>query len=256
MNNKGFSVKNVALITSTIAPQSNAFALKHNDPNRRLEDYIKSLIFYIEVLKKGTFDKVIYIDNSGFDLSKLEDMVDEHGVKSSFEFISYTSNIDPQDKNRLFLELNLIKYGIENSSFIQNNNDINIWKITGRYIVKNIEKIVEGTSNITDDLIINHRNYPYKVLDLYLVRFNPHVCESFLFPNIDLFDSKEDGEVTLRNIMDTDPPANISIVKRFPCVPLLNGTRGFDGAEYGQGKDLVKYYVRSIMDRLLPFFWL
>ena len=56
---------NIALITSTIAPAANTSQLQRRDSQDRLSDYKVAFDFYTRCLQSGTFDYIVYVDNSG-----------------------------------------------------------------------------------------------------------------------------------------------------------------------------------------------
>jgi len=155
-------MKHVALLTSTIAPNQDVYALQIKDPTERLNQYKKAFSKYLKDLEEGTFDHIVYVDNSGYSLDELVKLARESELFNRVEFISYTSEIDVNNKSRFFLELNLINYCIANSSIIKSNPDCMIWKITGRYLISNVKDIVSLSKNKKFELCINFRNYPYK----------------------------------------------------------------------------------------------
>ena len=246
----------IAFITSTIAPKANTFALKVVDPTERLQQYLSSFRFYVTQLA-GVFDKIVYVDNSGYALDDFAAIAEQEGVSNKVEFISYSSDINPEGHSRFFLELNLIDHFFSNSLTLKENPEHMIWKITGRYMIKNIASIVSPAKKKTNaDLILNHRNHPYKVVDFYLIGINSHAYQTLFANNIDNYQGKKDGEIILREHIESLAPSTLNVIKRLPTVPFIVGIRGFDGATYGQGKDLIKHYLRRIANRLLPFLWI
>jgi hypothetical protein len=54
-----------------------------------------------------------------------------------------------------------------------------------------------------------------------------------------------------------EPPIpNIKIVRRFNQTPLIDGYRGADNQNYSEGKNLGKFYIRSIACKLFPWLWI
>jgi len=250
-------MQHIALMTSTIAPKANTFALKVIAPSERLQQYLHAFRFYIKRLQTGIIDNIVYVDNSGYALDDFVAIAKEEGVQQKIEFISYQSDINPKGHSRFFLELNLIDHFFKHSITLKEHPDHIIWKITGRYIIQNIHSIISLVKKRgAADIIINHRNYPYKVVDFYLIGINSHAYQTLLANNINDYQGKKDGEIILREHIERTPPSTLHIVKRMPSVPFIIGSRGFDGAIYGQGKDRLKHYVRRLSNRLLPFFWI
>jgi len=246
----------ILLITSTIAPAADTFALKVVNSRSRLDDYKSAFLFYCQALKKNAFDRIVYVDNSGHPLDELEEIAVKEGVDSQIEFISYQSNIDPKNNSRFYLEINLIDYFYKNSKFLKDHPDSIVWKVTGRYLIKNIGKIISASNDANNDLYINCRNHPYKVVDFYLVGMSSAAYSAIFSNNLALYKGTTDGEIILREYIDKTDTSQLKILTRFPVVPRILGTRGFDGNKYGGAKDLTKYYFRSILNVLMPSLWL
>ncbi len=245
---------NIALITSTISPTSGVFALKVTDPSQRLNDYKTAFRFYCNALKSGTFDYIVYVDNSGYDLSSLTGIADELGVLDRIEFISYVSDVEVESNSRFFLEIHLIDYSLKNSHLINTHSEAMIWKITGRYLILNIESILSKWKDYYN-LYINHRDYPKKVVVFYLIGFSRQAYDILFKNKKTLYQGKKDGELILREYLDNlDNSAGLRIQHRFASIPRISGVRGFDGAKYGGVKDSIKYYIRSSLNKLIPFF--
>ena len=87
---------NILLLTSTIAPRPDTHALVRSDPDLRLQDYLRSLEFYLQQLADGVFDTLVYVDNSGHSLASLAELAQKKGVFAQCEFISYESDMPAQ----------------------------------------------------------------------------------------------------------------------------------------------------------------
>lgn len=244
---------NIALITSTIEPKQNVFELKRNSVSDRLKDYETSFTFYCGLLKNGKLDKVVYVDNSNYSLSSLESIARELNVTDKVEFISYQS-FDSPELSRFFLEINLLKYGMNTSRTILEANNPVIWKITGRYLIKNIDKII-GEFNQNIDVLINFRNKPYKVVDFYLVGFTKTGFD-YLIKDLSLYEDKPYGELTLREKLEKNNQINFKVKTRFKNIPRIFGVRGIDNQSYSNPINNFKYYIRVILNRFFPQLWL
>lgn len=245
---------NILLITSTIAPDSGVLSLKRINVKDRLDDYKKAFSFYCDQLKKNIFSNIVYVDNSGYDLDELKKISNEKNVQSKIEFISYKSNINCSN-NRFYLEINLIEYFYQNSKIIKENISCTIWKVTGRYLIKNISSIIIKSKIKKYDFYINNRNYPYKIIDFYLVGFSLSAYKIIFSDNLGLYEGAKDGEIILREYLNNKIP-DLNILRRFPVVPRIIGIRGFDGGQYGGLKDLTKFYLRSLANIICPSLWL
>lgn len=246
---------NIALITSTIAPDPNVHQLVRTNVADRLADYKVAFAFYCDQLNAGVFDRLVYVDNSGYDLREIEDIAREKGISERVEFISYISKISPNN-NRFYLEINLIDYFVKNSLTLRNHPKGMVWKITGRYLIANIKSIIARCNGKPADFYVNMRNRPYKVVDFFLVGFNLAAYEALFLNNLAMYEGLHDDERALRRYLDADAPPSLRIRKRLPVTPRVIGVRGFDGGRYGGWNGTVKFYIRLIFNKALPFFWI
>lgn len=248
-----YFMQKIASITSTIKPDPNVFLLKRTSVEDRLSDYETCFKFYCGLIKDGSFDNIVYVDNSGYPLSSLEKIATDLLVRDKVEFISYLSKDSPMN-SRYFLEVNLIQYGMKNSDLIQNSENPMIWKITGRYLIKNISKII-GNLDKNYNIHINFRNKPYKILDFYLVGFNKKGFE-ILVQNLDSYEGIVDGEIILRNHLETLDQNKLKINSRFKAIPRVIGVRGHDNKSYNNFISDSKYLLRVLSNWIFPNRWI
>jgi hypothetical protein len=52
------------------------------------------------------------------------------------------------------------------------------------------------------------------------------------------------------------PLEGLKVQKRFNIIPFIDGARGLDNQNYPEGRNLRKYYIRSIANKLLPWLWI
>lgn len=246
---------NIALITSTIAPDLNVHQLVRTNVADRLEDYKVAFAFYCDQLSAGVFDRLVYVDNSGYDLRGIDDIAREKGIIDRVEFISYKSNISPNN-NRFYLEINLIDYFVKNSLTLRDHPTGMVWKITGRYLIANVSKVVARCNAKPADFYVNMRNRPYKVVDFFLVGFNLEAYKELFLNKLAMYQGLHDDERALRRYLDANAHPSLSIQKRLPVTPRVIGVRGFDGGRYGGWNGTVKFYIRLISNKVLPFLWI
>lgn len=244
----------ILLMSSTIAPNvKGSFLLKVTDPMVRLGHYLKSFEFHCHIVRDGAFDRLVFVDNSGYSLDPLREVARRAAVADRTEFISYTSLLS-SEKSRYYLEMKLICHAMQHSATISASPAAKIWKMTGRYVVANIARIV--TSSPSDvDLHLNLRNYPDKTLDTYLIGYRAATFSRHLGKDIEDFDNARNGEDVLREKIDAGAFGDVKICPRFKYTPRLYGVRGYDGAEYGGAKGKLKYLFRASLNRMAPAIW-
>jgi hypothetical protein len=248
-------VRNIALITSTISPDPGVVGLQRVNPRDRLDDYIKGLTFYCECLSENVFQKLVYVDNSGYPLDDLIDVARFRQVSSHVEFISYKSAVSPRN-GRFYLELNLMNHALNTSLFLNENREDVIWKVTGRYLIKNVGSIIAKCQKLPRcDFYVNCRNYPSAWADFYLVGFDTAAYQKIFSANLHLYEGNINGEAILRSYLDSEAVSNLKVLRRLPSVPRVVGVRGYDGAKYGGLLDSAKFFARSAFNAVLPSFW-
>jgi hypothetical protein len=123
-------MKTAILITSTVNPNG-MINLNLSNPGERLEQYIKSVNFYID---NTDFD-VIVCDNSNYDYSEKLDK------SNKVEFLSFDGN-HVKNRGKGYGECEIIKYALENSSIIEKMNEHDrLIVITGRIIINNLKNL-------------------------------------------------------------------------------------------------------------------
>jgi hypothetical protein len=249
-------MKNIALITSTIAPDPGVVGLQRTNVQDRLEDYIKGLTFYCECLDRNVFQKLVYVDNSGYPLDDLVSIVAARRLAARVEFISYKSTVSPKN-GRFYLELNLLNYAMKTAAFLNEAHDDVIWKVTGRYLIKNIGRIIANCRNHPQyDFYVNCRNHPAGWADFYLVGFTAPAYSRVFSSNLHLYEGIVNGEEILRRYLDSEAVSGLKILRRLPSVPRVVGVRGYDGGRYGGMVDSAKFLARSALNAVLPGFWI
>ena len=246
--------RQILLITSTIAPSKDTFQLVVLDAEERFRQYLSAFRFYVSLLAAGVFDKIVYMDNSGYPLDALEKVARESGVADSVEFLSCVQKF-PGKNSRYFLEMKLIDRAMAESKFLNFDRDAIIWKVTGRYIIRNAATLVASWPKGAD-LYIHHRNVPYPVVDFYFFGFVRQTYDRHIGSGIEQFEGPEDGEKILRRRIDAGDFQDVVIHKRFIATPRLEGMRGYNGTSYGGPSYFLRYMIRAVANRLSPNWWI
>jgi hypothetical protein len=220
-------MKNILLLTSTIKPKSDQPQLKLTDPQSRLEDYRNALAFYSNALKEGTIDRIVFVDNSGYDLKSLK----ESFPSTQIEWLSFYGLDYPPAYHRGYGEFALIDYAFANSDTLRalSPDDV-IWKVTGRYIVKNLKRVIcyaPKQFNLYCDIkkhwvdmgVMAWRFAGYKqLIEGVSENFKTEMAPELILARLIREQSKSGG-----------------IVTTFLWLPLMIGRRGTDGGHF-QGK--------------------
>lgn len=258
INRKGVSVT-VLLLTSCIAP--NAAMPNHIqfNPQERLEEYRRSLLFYIDAVPQKVA-KILFCDNSGWSLRSLEDLQDQNtrpDLKLFFE--SYKSPVDPKNgKGRS--ELELIDHAMQRFS-VELQDDPIIWKVTGRHRLVNIAKMVETQP---EDLsfyadfrslpLIGNRLGANHAIDMRAFAFRRDGYERYLKGRW------EEAWVMVEKYLFAEIYPDIGCISevypRLRSQPIFIGSSGYDGRDYSSMGYRAKNAIRAALRRLAPGIWI
>lgn len=138
---------NVLFLPACIAPNKGVSFLKREDHKIRLKDHVDALNYWIENSKEF---KIVFIDNSNFPKEELRKYVPKIDI---IEYLSYDGRQDSVGKGTGSGEINIFKYGFNNSKYLNSANII--VKCSARYTFKGIEKFI---MNETYGLVGNFKN--------------------------------------------------------------------------------------------------
>lgn len=255
------TTQKILLMTATVTPPQNAANLARTDPQARLQDYTQALKFYLSLIHQG-IDKIIFAENSNSDLTSLEEIITQKKLKDRVELLVWYGLDYPPSYSRAYGEFKLIDYVMNNSQTIRNlqENHAIIWKITGRYKVKNLTEII--TRQPKDfGLYINFRNLPRAWADMYLIAWSIKGYQSYLqevYPQLKI-EQKESSqgispEELFRVLLKHKKIDEVKLVSRFNTIPIIDGIRGFDGQNYSEAYG--KLYLRRLAIHLFPWLWI
>ena len=245
----------ILLLTATITPPSGAVRLARVDPAERLADYREALAFYLRKLDQGAFRGIVLAENSASDLTALRDIAGDRVAEGSVEFLSFFGLDYPDGNGRAFGEMRLIERAMCESRLIASASpEEMIWKVTGRYVVRNIERLLSIPSGI--DICCHCRNFPMRWADMFLMGWRKGVYGSTLAhaaERVKEGDSNESAEVKFRCLVDRWAQS-MHVSRRFAEPPLIVGVRGFDNARYHQQR--LKELLRRTVSRVAPWIWI
>lgn len=174
--------KTCILLTATIDPKG-VVLTKRNDPLVREQDHIDALTRWGQL----PFP-VVFCENSGYELGKIRSMVGKQ-TKADIEILQFDGQNFPKELGKGYGELNTIKYAITHSQLI-NNSDYVI-KVSGRYFIKNIEKIAKALLLHQDTYVMVDLQKNLGFADSRVFGFKPSFISDYLSKRQDLLnDSK------------------------------------------------------------------
>ncbi|MCX4188430.1 hypothetical protein [Methylophaga sp. OBS4] len=218
------SMRNIVLLTATIRPKVDQPKLALTNVDERLADYRKALRFYTEKLKSGIIDNIVFVDNSGYDL---DDIKKEY--PGGVEFISFYDLDYPKGYHRGYGEFRLIDYAHDNSVTLARLGDADhVWKITGRYIIKNMERVIRFAPEHVDVYVNSRGNW----IDMEIMSWSAKGYSSYIRNAWQSFAGRMPPELKLKEIIDNHLPDGVRVVDTFYYPPFVIGRRGTDVSSF------------------------
>lgn len=245
------------LLTATVTPPSDALNLVRMDPAVRMQDYLGALEFYL-ALPASVIDRIVFVDNSLSDLSKVEALVQRFPDKK-VELISFSGLDYPSSYGRGYGELKLLDHALASSKLIAAMPAAEtFWKGTGRLKLLNIARLIK-TAPKTYDLYCDLKNRPIRWMEL---RFFSCSASGYRRLLKDTFHSvREDkeihaAEVIMRGLIE--PKLHDSmVIPRFRSQPWVEGVQGAYNTNYAHGyRNRAKFLGRRAVRKLVPGLWI
>jgi hypothetical protein len=104
---------------------NNCYALERSNPNERYQDFITSLIKWLD----NTDFRLVIVENSNIDLTFLDILKQQYSNR--IEYFSFDGNTYPRHFGKGYGEMLTINYAIDNSKFISEVDYV--FKCSGRY---------------------------------------------------------------------------------------------------------------------------
>jgi hypothetical protein len=253
------SSESVLLLTATVTPLAGLPALARTDHKVRMNDYMQTLGAYLDLLERGVFRAIVFVENSGAELSVLERMVKARGLAAQVEFISFDGLVFDPAKGRGYGEFLMVDHAMSQSSMLLLHPRATVWKCTGRYVVRTLEAIVCHAR--AGDLYCHCRDYPAPWCELYLLGWTRKGYEAVLrgaYRNLanDVVKGVHSTEEVLFRAMVDSAPESVVVKRRFRRLPRVEGVRGWNNASFDAGWNSPKNLLRRIFIRFLPFVWI
>lgn len=241
--------RHLMLLTATIQPDPRVPNLQVRSALDRQRDYLETL-HWATSSTTSLFDGVVFAENSGADLSPLRTVLSS--VKP-VEFLSLPPSTKPE-AGRAYLETQLVLDAFDRSESLRDTS-ATVWKLTGRYQIRNASAIAAHSPADTQ-LYFNLRRIPRRFADMQFYGIGPGGVAPLAEILPSLLELGPAPEVELYNTLMRLRARGMPISVRFSHEPDLVGTRGFNGVPYGTGRDGLRRRVAAMAHRAFPPLWL
>lgn len=213
------------IITGCIAPPLNIQNLQIRDIDQRLNEYKESISW---ALCDTPFQRVIFCDNSGYDLSTLGGYKDiAIKKKKELEILSFKGDSEKVSlQGKGYGEGEIIKYVLENSILMSKCDCF--YKLTGRLKISNIKKILDKSAN---DIYFN-LNYPYH--DMFDTRFYKISVDYYKKYFLNVYEKVNDANTNWLERVFFNTARDNKLLGKIKCYPypVFVGNSGSTGLKY------------------------
>lgn len=233
-------IENIVLLTSTIQPKLDQPQLVLSNPLERLEDYRKALIFYSSLLNENIIQKIIFVDNSSYDL---KDLIAQFS-NPAIEFISFYGLDYSSSYHRGYGEFKLIDYAFDHSTFIKNSrNEAVIWKVSGRYIVKNFKTVIKLAPRSFDLYLDTRKNW----VEMSVMAWNSVGYQKVIKNVCEEFKTGMAPELILAKKIKSAATGGAKIVNPFTWPTYLIARRGTDGKYFESRFTPINFLIKALL---------
>jgi hypothetical protein len=243
-------------LTATITPPPAAVA--RNDPQRRMNDYLDALKFYL-TLPTNIVDRVLFVDNSGSDIKCIERFVRSRVTDKVVEVISFDGNDRAVSYGKAYGEFKLLDFGLEHSELL-GEEDI-FWKVTGRLKFTNLREMIAAVP-AEYDLLCDLHNVPVvgtgkcfgnRWMDLRVFSCSVKSYRGLFAGKYERLGPRMNQEILYDVVMAAK--SHMDILPRFPIQPLIEGVSGRYNRAYHSGLQRIKTAIRCGLRKFAPFIW-
>ena len=238
--------ENIVLLTATITPRANQQNLKLADPIDRLNDYKLALGHYNKLLENGVIDRLVFVENSGYDLVELSNIYPNPRI----EWLSAYDMNYPITFHRGYGEFRLIDHAMKNSlSIVSSHPAAIVWKVTGRYIIENLPRVIRFAPKRFDLYCDSSDRWT----EMSLMAWTKFGHERLLQNVWELFSSGMAPELILAPLLLNVTGTECVVVREFCWPPLVIGRRGTDGGQFAGSLTRWKFRA-ALLPKLIRVF--
>lgn len=229
-------------LTATIDPGGMTL-LERKDPITRENDYLRSIKKWIN---EDSQYKIIFCENSGYDLKKIKLEFDK-SKKKQYELLQFMGNNFNKKRGKGYGEFLIFKHALKYSTLL---NDCDyIIKVTGRYFIKNISMIIDRI-NISDDVYVYaDMKRDFTFTDSRLFIFKPSFFNNFLITHENMIDDSKGFffEHALNKAV-IDFMSKDYKWQPLPCLPFFEGYYGTENIKYSNS--YIRWFYQNLKNSL------
>ena len=244
---------NILIMTATVTPPPDCPGLVRLEAATRMGDYRSALSFYLRHLGKG-IDNIIFVENSGSDISVLRELVAKEGQEAFVHFHVYNGLNYPPSYGRCYGELRLLDEIMSTGLVAGFPADAVFWKVTGRYKVINLRSMISNLP-IEVDFYCDMRNSGQRPwFDMRFMAWTRDGYEAVLrgiwkYVREDNNQLRPGEEMAFKAIKPR--LHNTRSCSNWVREPRIDGFRAYDGQNWIHGRQLLVYWLRNLQRRTI-----
>ena len=250
----------VVLMTACIDPAAAEWRVHRADPLVRLNDYKSGLRFWLQ-LPDVRLRKIVFTENSGYDLHSLRDMVrDENPQGKDVEFLQTNDNYIPPGGHYGHPELLMIDGALARSELLRTSS--HMIKASGRLTFPSVSKLIDRLSRDTlfavdcrDSGRFRAQTLPQFVRTELMIFATNFYREHLVGAHLDLRPGKEHIENLFYERLIKFKGQKGAIL-RWPVSVDPAGYAAHWDKRYDSFKQRMLYKVRSVARVLFPQWWI
>jgi hypothetical protein len=232
------------IITSAVHVNSNFTFL--TDPEKRLQQYIESIKFY---LSSAQIKNIIICDNSGYDYSSSEEIkiLAQQNNKHLECHNFHGDNENIFKKGKGYGEGEMLKYLFAESALLKQQTSFS--KVTGRLFIKNIDQVLKKIKRDQNYFQIIGMN-PFKKKDRIDTRFYHCKTETFSHYLIYEYQKVDDNNgIYLEHLYYNALTLQRRLFHNFKTVPDFEGVSGSTGMSYKRSR--FKLFIQKLANKVM-----
>jgi hypothetical protein len=238
------------LLTATVSPRPDQPSLALVNPAERFEEYRNAMAHYVKLLNMGAISGILFAENSGYDLTRFAALF----PLARIEWLSIDPEVIPSGFHRGYAEFQLIDAALARSQLFQcMSPDVRIWKVSGRYIVRNLRRVVRLAPRRFD----LYGSIGGGWFEMSILAWSPRAHQQLIQGSWKHFASAEAPELILYRLLQSRRDPSLHIVCSFVWSPVIEGRRGTDGSPFQGRRTRYRFMLISCGKLLcLPWRWL
>ena len=214
----------VILMTACINPNGMCYT-KIQDVNERLQQYVEAIKWYLG----NTTMRIVVVENTNYDMTEV---LQEQVKTLRLEYLVFSGNNYDKKRGKGYGEAQIIKYAMDNSKIIAEESNPIVIKVTGRLILRNINRLRKCVPNTVYAAIAgNYQGVMH--LDSRVMVFTRYFLENYFFPRIEEID--ESKYYIFERVVSWAVIDYVNDGNRFKEVPVplrIEGKSGTSGEAY------------------------